>query len=1037
MHRRVIYYCGTSIVLAVALIFSRDSLWLGNDQLHTIMEISATILALIVGALALVRFYTKKNNIFLFIGIGFVGAGLLDCYHAIVTAEVFRSVMPSESSSLIAWSWLASRQFLSVMLFLSWLGAVQKERGEDATSYGEIIIYLGSSCFLMASFLFFAFVPLPPAYFPEFISPRPEEFVPAFFFAIALFGYIKKGQWRSDPFEHWIVMSLIVGVITQTLFMPFSSEVFDAEFDLAHLLKKVSYVCVLIGLLISMYGVFKNEAESGERYSGIIDNTAEAVLSIDVKGLIETFNPSAERIFGYQAKDAIGRNVAFLMPGNQQARHDTYLRNSILQTSRSFGEETMLRGQRKDGSIFPLELTVSRMDIRGQKKFIGILRDITTSKQALEYLRVSEERFQDFATAVADRFWELDENYQFIFLSGVKGIFENSPDKLIGKTHEVFDIELIDSPYSSFMEVLKLNQPIRDLRYKLIKSDGSFAFIREAAIPLFDSNGKFLGYRGAAIDETKSVVAQKISSEVQERFKYAMENLDAGFALWDSDDRLVGFNSFFQNIINFGANILELHITFEEYVKQWVKYSGRLGPDDSLEEYVQKRVKQFSEPRSAVEIQLPNSTWVNVVMQKLSDGSTIILYTDISQQHEREEELRHAREVAEIANEAKSNFLSSMSHELRTPMNAILGFGQLLQSDPGEPLSEQQENYTNQILKGGELLLELIDQVLELSRIEAGKIDISIEKIDAVPIVDECFAMLRERAEESNITLINNIGDKELPLLRVDSSRLRQILLNLMTNAIKYNFENGSVTIESEVLDNRFLRLYINDTGMGIPSEHQDKLFEPFNRLGRENGEIEGTGIGLTITKQYVELLFGHIGYTSEEGKGSSFWIDVPVDLGETNPVDENNKTEDSVKIQKRNIEKVSAVSSSTLDEKTILYIEDNSSNRLLMEEVIGGMPGMKILLAETGELGLDMAQKHIPDLILMDINLPGMDGIEVKESLGMLDVTKDIPVIALTAAAMLSDIERGNQAGFVDYVTKPIDIPIIVSSIKSVFGQV
>jgi len=239
--------------------------WHGSTQLHTLMELAATLLALFVGGLALVRYYTKKTNLYLFVGAGFLGTGLLDGYHMVVTSSFFAVFFPSPPPSLIPWSWVASRLFLGLMMWLSvvfWRYEVQLEREGREGRLQAWHIYLGSGLLALFSFLFFAFVPLPRAYYPELFFYRPEEFVPALFFLFALIGYFKKGDWQNDEFEHWLMMSLIVGFVGQSVFMSFSGQLFDFEFDMAHLLKKVSYVCVLLGLSMSMFFLFQKAEQS-------------------------------------------------------------------------------------------------------------------------------------------------------------------------------------------------------------------------------------------------------------------------------------------------------------------------------------------------------------------------------------------------------------------------------------------------------------------------------------------------------------------------------------------------------------------------------------------------------------------------------------------------------------------------------------------------------------------------------------------------------------------------------------------------------
>ena len=276
--RRILTYWAVGITLLIGYLVMRMVHWHGNTQLHTVMEVIASLLALIVGALAITRFRSQNDNTFLFIGTGFVGAALLDGYHALVTSSYFAVLFPSVPSSLIPWSWVASRLLLSALLFISWWAWKREERLGDKGTFGERRVYLAVGFLTLSSFFFFAFVPLPRAYYPELFFHRPEEFIPAFFFLLALVGYLRKGRWRHDDFEHWLVISLIVGFMGQAAFMSFSGHLFDIEFDAAHLLKKISYIAVLIGLLINIYHIFRESEEQKEQLKEEISarNDAEA-----------------------------------------------------------------------------------------------------------------------------------------------------------------------------------------------------------------------------------------------------------------------------------------------------------------------------------------------------------------------------------------------------------------------------------------------------------------------------------------------------------------------------------------------------------------------------------------------------------------------------------------------------------------------------------------------------------------------------------------------------------------------------------------
>lgn len=262
--RRVWIYGALTLVLVVTYSLLHAVQWRGSTELHTIMEVIATLAALTVGSMALVRFYSKKNNVYLLIGVGFFGTALLDGYHTLVTSSFFHELLPSPPPSLIPWSWNASRTFLAVLMCLSWWVWRWERRLSTRRQIKEVTVYLAVAASTLICFLFFAFVPLPRAYYPEFIFGRPEEFVAATFFAIALFGYLTKGRWREDALEHWIVLSLILGLFSQAVVMSRSYMLFDAMFDLAHLLKILSYGCVLVGFLINMFYLFRRAESSAD-----------------------------------------------------------------------------------------------------------------------------------------------------------------------------------------------------------------------------------------------------------------------------------------------------------------------------------------------------------------------------------------------------------------------------------------------------------------------------------------------------------------------------------------------------------------------------------------------------------------------------------------------------------------------------------------------------------------------------------------------------------------------------------------------------
>jgi signal transduction histidine kinase/ActR/RegA family two-component response regulator len=415
-------------------------------------------------------------------------------------------------------------------------------------------------------------------------------------------------------------------------------------------------------------------------------------------------------------------------------------------------------------------------------------------------------------------------------------------------------------------------------------------------------------------------------------------------------------------------------------------------------------------------------------VMRLNEGLELRVQERTMQLELANSELELAIEEARNANQAKSAFLSSMSHELRTPLNAILGFAQILAADNLPTTPEQKKEFSGHILKSGRHLLTLINEILDLAKVEAGALTLSMEPVSLAEILVECRTMLEPLAAARGIHVeFPPAGDPEHVAARVaaDRTRLKQVLLNLLSNAVKYNREDGTVTVSCTACGPDRLRVAVQDTGMGLRPDQVAALFQPFNRLGQENGAQEGTGIGLVFTRRLVEMMKGEIGVTSTPGAGSTFWIELSA---ATPPV------------QAPPAAPAQASQAQTVPDgaapRTILYIEDNPANLRLVQEIVGFRTDLRLLTARDGHAGLGLAQIEQPAIILMDLNLPGMSGFEVLAQLRRDPHTAHIPVVALTANAMPRDVERGLSAGFARYLTKPIDIEQFNEAIDGVLAQ-
>jgi signal transduction histidine kinase/CheY-like chemotaxis protein len=390
---------------------------------------------------------------------------------------------------------------------------------------------------------------------------------------------------------------------------------------------------------------------------------------------------------------------------------------------------------------------------------------------------------------------------------------------------------------------------------------------------------------------------------------------------------------------------------------------------------------------------------------------------DVTNVKEAEERVRKAKVDAEKANNAKSSFLSSMSHELRTPLNAIMGFSQLAMLNDKTP--EDERGSARQIYSAGEHLLGLVNDVLDLAQIEAGKVALVMEPVAPYRIIQECFSLVASLAEQRGIVLCCHANDYKSSYVQADSKRLKQSLLNLISNAIKYNVEQGEVHVSLNE-ENGCLCISVKDTGEGISVDRQEELFQPFNRLGAEHGTIEGSGIGLVITKELLEQMQGTLYYCDVSAKGACFKVHLPMVYSSESIVSLNSsleKQEDTLKHFSKS--------------KTILYIEDNLSNIHVMEKLLSEYNQITLRCESDPFVGLYQARTRIPDMILLDINLPHISGLELVALLKADPLIQHVPVVALSANAMSYDLEKAKKLGFDEYLTKPIDVPRLISTLN------
>ena len=491
----------------------------------------------------------------------------------------------------------------------------------------------------------------------------------------------------------------------------------------------------------------------------------------------------------------------------------------------------------------------------------------------------------------------------------------------------------------------------------------------------------------------------------------AVDTIQDAFAVLDEEERIVMVNSAARQLLSGPVGEAIVGRNFGDVLRDSLSAGAFDFSDESRDALYARWMAYHHDPHGVLEVRTGRGRHLRVISRKTPEHGTVSLMTDITDDVLREAELRKA-------SAAKSEFLSSMSHELRTPLNAVLGFAQLLEHDRKQPLTERQHERLQHVLRGGEHLLRLIDDVLDLSRIEAGRVAMSCEPVDIGEVLRDVVTTLEPMASRAKVSLGLDVLPPALPHAFVDRTRIAQILMNFGSNAIKYGKAGGRATFEVAVEGPR-VRVTVVDDGIGIPPDKRNKLFEPFQRAGQETGPIEGTGIGLVISKRLAELMNGRVGFVSEQGVGSRFWVEVPA-----------HRTAAASPAAGARPAAPASLTTGAARYK-VVYVEDNPSNIAFMRELLEDLATVELLVAPTAELGLDLIRAHLPAVVIMDINLPGMSGFDAARKLREWPETAKIPVVGLSAAALVKDTTRAREDGFYRYLTKPVKVAELLAVLE------
>lgn len=749
----------------------------------------------------------------------------------------------------------------------------------------------------------------------------------------------------------------------------------------------------------------------------ILEQAPSGVIITDPQGIVLHWTPGAQNIFAYTPAEAIGRSIGELTALRDPGDSSTTLLEEVLATGH---DERAMLCRTRDGSVIYVDVSSKAInDPHGKLEFVlSSYKDITQLKAARDALLI-ETKFRDLLELTPDSIVMANATGRIVLANAqAEQLFGYQPGELRGQLVEVllpkrFHHAHVPHRADYFGQPRTRTMGAGLELYGIRKDEVEFP-VEISLSPIQTEAGPFV------ISAIRDITERK---KAERKFRGLLESAPDAIVIVNAVGEIVLVNSQTELLFGYAREDL-LGQKIEILIP--ARFAGRhpalrgafvntarpRAMGAGLELFgLRKDGSEFPVEISLAPLDTEDGVLVSSAIRDISDRKQI------------ENALQEKSNELERANLAKDRFLASMSHELRTPLNAILGFAELLADDSLPSTPVQKKGFSQHILTAGAHLLTLINEILDLAKIESGSMTLSMESVGLAEVMEEARSMVEAHAANRGVRLV--FPEVNLLHVHADRTRLKQIILNLLSNAIKYNRDMGVVVISCAIGDDGTVRISVQDTGTGLGPEQLAALFQPFNRLGQETGPQDGTGIGLVVTRRLAELMGGQMGVSSKVGIGSVFWIELtsaaPSVLCPALPAEQSLDAE---------------LGTFHGERATVLYVEDNPANLVLVEEIAKFRRDVHLITAIDGERGITLARATLPKVILLDINLPGISGTEVQQILRDDPLTAHIPVIALTANAMAQDVRRGLEAGFFRYLTKPIKVGALTEALDAALAS-